>query len=83
MAKRTAKSGGSSEPVWINEQADRARARDALRFEMLKLQEEGEDGAIGGNEPWNEWEKHWKGGKADWDSGPWKWGRGKPKWAKE
>lgn len=71
--------GKKDEPLWINKNADLARARDASR-----AQEMGREGQDKGSGDLRVLEKAWKE-TADWES-TWanKWGRaGKSKWVKE
>jgi magnesium transporter len=88
---------GAAEPVWINQQADQARARDAMRGQQMEAEQGRLRRAEGGPED-KAWEERMKaiekireGRLKAWDMGLWEpgcegvWtsGRGKPKWAKD
>lgn len=76
--------GGLTEPVWINSDADRARARDAWVAQMhaRSLAAKARRGASGLEGPEAQLAEG-EGMSGHWETGPWKWGRGKAKWAKD
>ena len=74
-----------AEPVWINKQADAARARDALRVREM-FSKDGEERTRGLRRDSRAFEQSqkdedcWSPG---WETGGWKLGKGKAKWARQ
>ncbi len=90
LFRRNARRGvKGAEPVWINKQADAARARDALRFQENEADERTRqlrDMQRSGWKDMREMETAWKDGSdswgPNWESGALRW-RAKAKWARD